>query len=127
MDSVVSEVDLQTIRQTALNYIQGWYEGNEEQMGNSLHEILSKRSIRVDDATNQEELWHLTKPELVQFTANGGGKATSREKLIYDITILDSFKGIATVKVLAYDFVDYLHIAKLNGEWKIVNALWANR
>jgi hypothetical protein len=41
--------------------------------------------------------------------------------------ILDLFEDIATAKVVSADFVDYLHMANLNGEWKIVNVLWMPR
>ena len=30
----------------------------------------------------------------------------------------------ASVKAVARNFVDYLHVGKVNGEWKIVNVLW---
>jgi hypothetical protein len=28
------------------------------------------------------------------------------------------------VKIVASDWVDYLQVAKFNGEWKIINVLW---
>jgi hypothetical protein len=28
------------------------------------------------------------------------------------------------VKLVAGDWVDYMHLAKWNGQWKIVNVLW---
>jgi len=28
------------------------------------------------------------------------------------------------VKIVARDWVDYLHVAKFNGRWVIVNVLW---
>ena len=122
LQTSLSEADQAAIRQTALDYMQGWYEGDAVRMERSLHETLAKRAI-----TEDQNIWNLTKPEMVKYTAEGGGKATPREQLVYDVTIQDSFKEIATVKVVAYDFIDFLHLAKLNGEWKIVNAIWAHR
>ena len=42
--------------------------------------------------------------------------------IIYDIS-----NGIASVKAATnkFEFVDYIHPGKLNGEWKIINILWA--
>jgi len=40
------------------------------------------------------------------------------------MTILDIYHQIATVKVISFDFVDYCHVVKYNGEWKIINLLW---
>jgi Putative lumazine-binding len=38
--------------------------------------------------------------------------------------VTDVFGGAATVTLVAADGIDYLHMAKWNGEWKIVNVLW---
>lgn len=125
--TVLSEADQQAIRATALDYMQGWYEGDAARMDSSLHEILAKRSVTVNEETKLEQLWNLSKAEMVEYTAGGGGKDAPRDELVYDVTILDSFKEVVTIKVAAYDFVDFLHLAKLNGAWKIVNAIWAHR
>jgi hypothetical protein len=34
------------------------------------------------------------------------------------------FGNAASAKVVASDWVDYLHLARWNGEWRIVNVLW---
>jgi hypothetical protein len=39
-----------------------------------------------------------------------------------DVTILDVFGNTASVRVVAADWIDYLHVAKFNGRWVIV--LW---
>ena len=36
----------------------------------------------------------------------------------------DVFENAASVKVVASDWIDYLHMAKWNGRWVIVNVLW---
>lgn len=36
------------IRQTALDYIEGWYEGNAERMERALHPELAKRIVRTN-------------------------------------------------------------------------------
>ena len=38
--------------------------------------------------------------------------------------ILDVFENAAVVKVVGPEWVDYLHMAKWNGRWVIVNVLW---
>jgi hypothetical protein len=40
------------------------------------------------------------------------------------VSILDTFEGAASVKIVANDWIDYLHVAKFNGRWVIVNVLW---
>jgi len=41
-----TEADKAAIRQTALDYIEGWYEGNSERMERALHPDLAKRIAR---------------------------------------------------------------------------------
>lgn len=41
-----------------------------------------------------------------------------------DVIILDASDKTASVKLIADDWIDYMHIIKLNGQWKIVNVLW---
>jgi hypothetical protein len=61
---------------------------------------------------------------LVQGTRRGFGKQIPAAKQQKDVTILDVFGNAASVKIVAADWVDYLHVAKFNGKWVIVNVLW---
>jgi hypothetical protein len=118
-----SPADAAAIKQTALDYIEGWYEGNAERMERALHSELAKRIVR----TNQEgysRLDQMSAMSLVQGTRRGGGKTTPAEKQQKDVTILDVYENAASVKVVASDWIDYLHMAKFNGRWVIVNVLW---
>jgi hypothetical protein len=40
------------------------------------------------------------------------------------VTILDIYGSAASAKIYASGWVDYLHLAKWNGRWVIVNVLW---
>lgn len=111
------------IKQTALDYIEGWYEGNAERMERSLHPELAKRIVYTNKE-GKSRLDQMSAMSLVQGTRRGFGKNTPKEKQQKDVTILDVFENAASVKVVASDWVDYLHIAKSNGRWVIVNVLW---
>ena len=111
------------IRKTALDYIEGWYTGDAARMQRALHPDLAKRIVRTD-ASGKSTLNHQTAEILVGNTGRGGGKRTPVERQQKDITILDRFNNAAVVKVVASDWVDYLQVAKFNGEWKIINVLW---
>jgi Putative lumazine-binding len=119
-----NDADAAAIRQTALDYIEGWYEGNAERMERALHPELAKRIVRTDPKSGRSGLGQQSAMTLVQGTRNGGGKTTPKEKQQKDVTILDVFENAASVKVVASDWIDYLHVAKWNGRWVIVNVLW---
>lgn len=115
--------DTQAIKQTALDYIEGWYEGNAERMERALHPDLAKRIVR-SNPEGRSRLEQMSALSLIQGVRRGGGKETPKEKQQKDVTILDVFENAASVKIVASDWVDYLHIAKSNGRWVIVNVLW---
>lgn len=116
--------DAAAIKQTALDYIEGYYEGNAERMEKALHPDLAKRIVRTNPQNGKSALGQMSAMTLVQVTRGGGGKDTPKDKQQKDVTILDVFENAASVKVVASDWIDYLHMAKFNGHWVIVNVLW---
>jgi hypothetical protein len=118
-----ADADKAGIKQAALDYIEGWYEGNAERMEKALHPELAKRIVRTSPE-GRSRLDQMGAMTLVQFTRGGGGKSTPKDKQEKEVTILDVFGNTASVKVVASDWIDYLHVAKFNGRWVIVNVLW---
>ena len=118
-----TDADREAIKRTALNYAEGWYEGNAEKMESALHPDLAKRIARTNDK-GQTRLDQMSAMSLVQGTRGGFGKQTAKDEQQKDVTILDTLGGASTVKLEMRDWVDYMHIAKANGKWLIVNVLW---
>jgi len=115
--------DAELIKQTALDYIEGWYEGDPVRMERALHPDLAKRIVNVDQR-GRYMLGQMSAMTLVQLARVGDGKSTPKEKQQKDVTILDIFGNTASVKIIASDWIDYLHVAKWRGHWVIVNVLW---
>ena len=116
--------DNNAIRQAALDYVEGWYEGEPERMRRSLHPALVKRALKREAAGGLEYLNYLTQEEMVAATENGGGTRVPPEERVYDISILDQYEEIATVKAVNPDWIDYLHLVKISGQWLIANVLY---
>ena len=115
--------DSAAIRATALDYIDGWYAGDAARMERALHPELAKRIV-MSDPQGRSRLGQQSAMTLVQNTARGGGKDTPADKRKDEVRILDIYQNAASVRVQASSWVDYLHIAKSNGRWVIVNVLW---
>lgn len=118
-----TNADAGAIKQAALDYIEGWYEGNAERMERALHPELAKRIVHTN-AQGRSRLDQMGAMTLVLGTRRGGGKDTPKERQEKDVTILDVYENAASVKVVASDWIDYLHMAKFGGRWVIVNVLW---
>lgn len=120
--TTASDADKAAITQTALDYLEGWYAADAERMERALHPELAKRIVRTNpQGSRLDQMGAMT---LVQYTRRGGGKNTPKEKQQKDVVILDVFENAASVKAVASDWIDYLHVAKVNGKWVIVNVLW---
>ena len=112
------------IKKTALDYIEGWYAGDAKRMERALHPELAKRMISTDPKTGRSQFNHMGAMTLVQRTRDGGGTKTPADRQLKEVTILDRFNNAAVVKIVASDWIDYLEVAKFNGDWKIINVLW---
>jgi hypothetical protein len=118
-----SAADSTAIRQTALDYIEGYYEGNAERMERALHPELAKRIVRTNPQ-GRSNLGQMSAMSLVQGTRAGGGRDIPAAERHKDVRILDIYQNAASVKVVAASWIDYIHLAKWNGRWVIVNVLW---
>lgn len=121
--SAQADADREAIKRTALNYAEGWYEGNADKMESALHPDLAKRIVRTNPQ-GQSGLGQMSAMSLVQGTRSGSGKQTPAAEQQKDVTILDALGGAATVRLEMRDWVDYMHIGKFNGKWVIINVLW---
>ena len=119
--------DTTAIRATALNYVEGWYEGNADRMAKALHPELVKRIVVRDTITGKTMVQGMGASVLVNSTRHGYGKETPKERQQKDVSVLDVFGNAASVKAVMADWVDYMHMAKVDGRWVIVNVLWERK
>jgi len=121
--SCQTQSDSAAIRQTALDYIQGWYEGDGARMERALHPELAKRIVNVD-TLRRYRLDQQSAMTLVQNTRAGGGKETPQADRHDDVRILDIYRNAAVARIDASYWIDYLQLARWRGRWVIVNVLW---
>lgn len=119
-----TEADHAAIRAAALDYIEGWYAGDAGRMERALHPELAKRMVFTNQETGRSVLDQQSASTLVQTTGARSGRPTPEAERLKEVTILDTYENAASVKIVASDWIDYLHLTRWNGEWKIVNVLW---
>jgi len=115
--------DSASIRATALDYIEGWYTGDATRMERALHPELAKRIVQTDPQ-GRSRLGQQSAMTLVSSTRRGGGTDIPPDKRKSDVRILDVYGNAASVRIQAATWVDYIHMARSNGRWVIVNVLW---
>jgi hypothetical protein len=115
--------DSAAIRQAALDYAEGWYAADAARMERAVHPELAKRIVRTNDQ-GRSRLDQMGAMTLVLGTRSGGGSDTPAGERQADVRILDVFENAASARVMMSGWVDYLHLARYNGRWVIVNVLW---
>jgi hypothetical protein len=117
--------DSAAIRATALDYIDGWYAADGARMERALHPELAKRNV-YNDANGRSRLIQMSAMSLVNGTRSGGGSDIPAAQRTDSVRILDIYGNAASVRVRAATWIDYMHLAKYNGQWRILNVLWEN-
>lgn len=119
--------DTTSIRGTCLNYIEGFYTNNYQRIENAVHPELAKRVIKKDE--NGFVMIHNMGVSELLFNAKNFKKPEDNTNVPFraDIVIYEISCGIASVKISQnkMNLIDYLHLGKINGEWKIINVMWA--
>lgn len=115
--------DEDAITATAMDYIEGWYTGDAARMERALHPDLAKRIV-VTRPDGKSVLQNMTAKQLVGATASGAGTRTPVDERRMDVVVLDVYENVASVRITAGEWIDYLHVGKVDGEWKIINVLW---
>src|SRR5687767_16013782 len=100
-----TDADREAIKRTALNYAEGWYEGDAAKMESALSADLAKRIVRTN-AQGQSGLGQMTALTLIQGTRQGSGKETPKDQHQKDVTILDVFGNAATVNMEMREWID---------------------
>lgn len=113
------------IKQTAFDYIESQHSPNPKQMERALHPRLVKRTFWKDKGTNKDYLRETTAESMI-LLAESYNRKKDKFPIVpkKDIKFLDVSDNTASVKLIADEWIDYMHLAKLNGEWKIINVLW---
>jgi len=108
------------IKQAALDYVEGWFNKDVSRIDKAVHFEFVKRSIIVTgDSTNYLNTINKSRMDLItQYHQDRD------YDLKTEVFILDAMPTIASVKVVFNECIEYLHIAKLNDKWMLVNNLF---
>jgi hypothetical protein len=108
--------DAEAVVAAALDYFEGWFDGDEARMERALHPNFVKRRAG-------EELGITSKQRMLELTRRGEGRKDAADRtLAVEVTGLYGDIASATVRSAVYH--EYLHLVRTGDGWKIANALW---
>lgn len=115
----LSPEEMQKLEKPLRDYVEGWYDKDPGRVGDGLHQNLAKRSLNTENPGTIDQFTRSSLLEVV--TQYGGPGGTER---FFEMEVLDSRKDMASVKLTSNAFVDFIHVARTDGTWKILNVLW---
>jgi hypothetical protein len=116
--------DKAAIRATVLDYIKGYYLSDVARMERSLQPHFLKHTI--SGSNGGLKIIDKTGMEMVQEVRNKE-KVTPASERKEEITIFDIDGDVASVKLVATHWTNYMTLSKQNGEWKILSVVKRNQ
>ena len=109
------------IKTVAQNYMDSYYTADVAGMQQTLHPEFHKRSLRT--VNGQLEITEDSVQSILEGVRAGTGKNVPQADRIQKIEVLDIYKDAASVKVVTGRWIDYMHLSKLNGEWRVLDVV----
>ncbi len=120
-----TQQDTLEIKQVALDYIESQHNMEPEQFERAAHPRMVKRTFWMNKKSKKEYLRETFTDAMIllaeTYNQDGDGFPENPQK---EVIILDIYDKTASVKLIADEWIDYMHIVKLNGQWQLVNVLW---
>lgn len=113
------------VKVAVLDYIESQHTPNSAQMDRALHPRMVKRTFWKDKQTGKDYLRETTAESMI-LLAESYNKNKDKFPAVpkKEVRFLDVSDRTASIKLIADEWIDYLHLVKLNGSWKIINVLW---
>ena len=120
-----NQADREAVRQAVLDYVEGIYNVEPSRIERSVHPKLAKLGFyrgEKDEAYRAGS--NMTFEKLVEIAKTWNKDGKLRKDAPKEITVYDVLDQTATAKLVAEWGIDYMHLAKFDGKWMIVNVLW---
>ena len=116
--------DKEAVRQAALDYVESIYEADPARAERSVHPDLAKRGFFLKQGETAYMPLTMTYTQLVDLAKNYNKNGRVPKDAPKEVVVFEVSDQTASAKVTASWGIDYLHLAKYDGRWKIINILW---
>ena len=120
-----SAADSAGVRAAVQDYVDAIYLADTTLVLRSVRPELAKRGYWIPRNQTTYSSEPMTFAELINTAKTwNAGRRRNPDSMIKEIRILDLLDQTASAKLTAQWGVDYLHLARYEGRWMIVNILW---
>jgi hypothetical protein len=116
------EKEREAVERAVLDYVEGTYDVDPALTERSVHPRLAKLGFIQE---NEKYVEHpMTFEALVEAAKTFNKGSQIPPDAPKKITVYEVLDQTASAKLEAWWGIDYVHLAKFDGKWKIVNVLW---
>jgi hypothetical protein len=119
--STSSSNEKAAVTAVAQNYMDAYYTADAARMQKTLHPDFHKRTLRT--VNGHTEISEDTVQSMVEGVRLGSGKEIPVADRVQKIEVLDVYRDAASVKVVTGRWIDYMHLSKLNGGWRVLDVV----
>ena len=109
------------IAAVAQNYMDAYYTADSARMQKTLHPDFHKRTLKT--VNGHTEISEDTVQSMVEGVRMGSGQEIPVSDRVKKIEVLDVYRDAASVKVVTGRWIDYMHLSKSNGEWRVLDVV----
>lgn len=119
-----AHADVEAVTRVAHEYIESYTGGDAERHASRYHPECLKRRYVTDDASGVTELVTLSPRVMADYAAASGPMDSDCET---EVIIDDISESMASVRIYSRRWVDFAHIVRARGEWRLFHVTWHAR
>lgn len=124
--SAQSDAERDAVRRAALDYLEGFYEGDSTKHVRSIHPSVYKYGFMYLPNQSRYNGSQMTWDGFMSYSRRirETGRGTAPAGAPKEVVIYEVLDQTASAKVTAFWGIDYLLLAKFDGKWMITHVLW---
>ena len=120
-----SASEREAVRRAALDYLEGFYEGDSVKIVRSVRPDVRKAGYYKGQNATTYTAEEMPYTDFLSYVRNfRKNNRTTPASAPREVSVGEVNDQIATAKVVAWWGIDYLQLAKYDGKWMIVNVIW---
>ena len=117
-------IDREAVKNAVLDYVEAIYQVEPERIEKSVHPELAKVGYWYNDGSTDYSELIMSYQQLYDLAASWNKSGRVPHDSRKEIEIFDVLDQTASAKLTATWGIDFLHLAKTDGTWKIRNIAW---
>lgn len=128
LSATATAQDSMDIKKQSLGYLMALQKLDPILMNEVMNDSLNKVTIGYSREIKKEVTKATTREQMIAFAEDWNKSNTKFPSPPNNqVKILSIYNRIASVELISDNWVEYLHLIKLNGKWDIVNLIWQHK